>query len=165
MNRTCKGSKMTQPFEFKTVKAKNGFTLIELMVVVALIGIISAIAIPSYRQHIQRGARSDLKSVLLENAAFMERFATENNGTYLTAAGVRPVLPLSVSPRGATGNNVKYNISFAAGEPTNRTYQLQAVPANSMATDDCGTFTINNLGQRESKNTSNGMSLDTCWNK
>ncbi len=159
------GNDLMYQYMRKHARPERGFTLVELMVVVALIAIISAIAIPSYRQHVQRGARSDLKTVLMENAAFMERFATENNGTYLTAGGVSPVLPLLVSPRGSTGTNVKYNISFVAGEPTNRTYQLQAVPANSMSSDECGTFTINNLGQRESKNTSNGMTLDTCWNK
>lgn len=143
----------------------RGFTLIELMIVVAIIALLAAITVPSYRQNVARGARADLKSVLMEDAAFMERFNTENNGTYLTAAGVQPVLPLLVSPRGATGTNVKYNIAFAAGEPTNRTYQLVATPANTMASDDCGTFTINNFGQRESKNTLNGMTLDTCWNK
>lgn len=149
----------------KQVYSLGGFTLIELMVVVTILAIISAIAIPSYRQHIQRGARADLKSVLMEDAAFMERFSTENNGAYLTAAGVQPVLPLLVSPRGATDANVKYTIAFAAGEPTNRTYQLVATPVNTMASDDCGTFTLNNFGQRESKNTLNGMTLDTCWNK
>lgn len=145
------------------IGARSGFSLIELMVVVAIIAIISAISLPSYRQYVERGARADMKAVLMENAAFLERFATENNGSYVTAAGVKPVLPLKGSPRGADpeGKDVKYIIDFVAGEPTNRTYQLQATPANSMADDKCGIFKINNFGQREvSKAT-----VDECWNK
>lgn len=143
----------------------SGFSLIELMVAVAIVGILAAVVYPSYREHVRRGARADVKAVLMDNVAFVERFASENNGLYRSAAGVAPVLPNLVSPRGATGTNVKYNLAFAAGEPTNRTFQIIATPANSMTGDDCGSFVINNVGQRESRNTLNSKDMESCWNR
>lgn len=150
------------------IGARSGFSLIELMVVVAIIAIISAISLPSYRQYVERGARADMKAVLMENAAFMERISTENNGNYkitkVAADGAVtfaiPTLPFDKSPRGASGNDVKYEIKFAE-DPTNQTYVIQATPVKSMAEDKCGIFTINNFGQRKVSEST----VDECWNR
>jgi type IV pilus assembly protein PilE len=63
---------------------QNGFTLIELMIVVAIIGIIAAIALPSYTQYVEKARAADAKSALLSLASAMERFYTENM-TYVNA--------------------------------------------------------------------------------
>lgn len=150
------------------VKMSRGFTLVELMVTVAILAIISAIAYPSYRDNINRGKRADARALLLENAQFMERFFTENNSYSQSNAAVpvAPVLPNLVSPRGATGTNVNYTISFRAIPAlAQTTFAIQAVPVNSMSTDSCGTFTLNNLGQRGTVGHSGVMTSETCWTK
>jgi type IV pilus assembly protein PilE len=122
-------------------KGATGFTLIEVMIVVAIIGILSAVAYPSYLSYIQKGARSDAKAVLMESAQFMERFFTTNN-TYAGAT-----LGSSVSPKGASGVAIRYNISFL-GTPDATTFTVRAVPANAQASDSCGTLTLSATGAR-----------------
>ena len=148
---------------------KMGFTLVELMVVVAIISIISAIAYPSYRENIRRSNRAEVRALMLENAQFMERFFTENN-SYLQTAGAAPtppVLPNTVSPRGAIGARVNYNIAFrAVPARTATTFAIQAVPVNGMANDACATFTYNHLGQRGTDGTlTGGMTTELCWTR
>lgn len=72
---------------------QSGFTLIELMITVAVIGILAAIAFPSYQDSIRKSSRADGKNALTQAAANMERYYTENN-TYVTAAicGGTPVI-------------------------------------------------------------------------
>ena len=125
-------------------KQASGFTLVELMIVVAIIGILAAIAYPSYQQYVLRANRAEAQAVLTETAQFMERYFT-TNGTYFD--GGVPALAMSggVSPKQAAGGAIKYNISFSAG-PTATAFTLQAAPTTGQDNDSCGTMTLSNTG-------------------
>lgn len=118
----------------------GGFTLIELMMVVAIVGILSAIALPSYNQYVIKASRQDAEAILMESTQFMERYFTTNN-TYVGAT-----LPSLVSPKGATGTAIKYNIGFDTAS-TASSFKLEAVNVNSQLRDTtCGELTISNTG-------------------
>lgn len=119
----------------------RGFTLIEVMITVVIVGILASIAYPSYQQYVLRSNRAEAKAILMETAQFMERYFTTNN-TYAGAA-----VPSAVSPKGSIGGGIRYNIGFSAG-PAANTYTLQAVPSGGQAADACGTLTLNQAGAR-----------------
>lgn len=134
-------------------RAHRGFTLIEVMITVVVISILASIALPSYREHVDRSRRLAAQATLLEAAQFMERFYTQN-GNYLTA------LPggLTVSPPGSSGTSVMYTISLT---PAASTYTLTAEPQNAQAQDRCGTMSLNEKGVRS---VSKGTESD-CWRR
>jgi type IV pilus assembly protein PilE len=133
----------------------TGFTLIELMIVVGIIAIIAAIALPSYQTQIQSTRRGAAAGCLLELAQQMERRYT----TSLTYAGTTTLPSLSC----VTEQAANYTFEFGSGSPETSTYVIQAVPVTGMADESCGTLTLN---QKTAKGTSSGSDVATikkCW--
>lgn len=152
----------------KKTRSEDGFTLIEVMITVVILSIIAAIALPSFKENVNRARRVEVKGVLLENAQFMERFFTENSRYDFRVDGVTAVsLPLVTSPRSGTAGTQLYDVSLATGANavTAGSYTLQAVPTagSAMANDACGTFLLNNFGARSNLN--NTKSTEECWSK
>ena len=144
--------------EIQGVSASKGFTLIEMMSVVVIIGILAAIAYPSFDDYVRKARRVDAETALTELAQFMERYYTAN-GKYLTAANAAPVLPFTESPK--DGTSKYYDLGFS-GTPTAYAYTLQAVPKGPMANDTCGTLTLSNTG---AKGQAAGATLAACWRR
>lgn len=135
------------------IKSK-GFTLIELMITVAIVGILAAVALPAYTNYIRQANRSDAKAILLENAQYLERYYTEHN-SYEDAT-----IPVTVSPKGGT---TLYDITLE--DPGTTSYTLTATPVSggSMDGDECGALSINSLGQKTVDDATSDA--DTCWRK
>jgi type IV pilus assembly protein PilE len=137
--------------------AARGFTLVEVMIVVAIVAILSAIAYPSYTEYVRRGQRAEARTQLLEAAQFMQRFYSANDRYDQTRAGAAVALPATLQVSPPTGT-VRYNIAVNA---TPTAYTLQAVPAGSMAGDRCGTITLDSNGRRNVDGASSPAA--ECW--
>lgn len=139
----------------------RGFTLIEVMIVAAVIAILAAVAYPSYQQSVAKTRRSAAQGCLVEMAQFMERFYTTNMRYDQTAAATPVAVALPNSACKADLTNF-YTFSFSSGQPTQTTYTLQAVPQSAQATVDakCGTLTLTQAGTKGKTGTA---SVGECW--
>jgi type IV pilus assembly protein PilE len=150
-------------------KRSSGFTLLELLITVVLVGILAAIAIPSYSAYVTRGQRAAAKAALEQAAQYLERNYTVYGNYSTGASGVAVTLPNPYAP--TDGGQITYALS--ATFPTPQSFSLTAAPcggascpsgSNSNFNDtDCGTLTLDNTGL---KNTSGGtLSADACWSR
>ena len=144
----------------------NGFTLIELLIVVALIGIITAIAIPSYKDYMLRTGRSDGKRTLLDVASQQERFFSENNQYSVSAE------PLAnpTSAANIASHEGKYMISVTpvVNASRNTGFTAIATPVGGQMEDlDCYKLTITNTGVRgiitSSSTVGSPNQAQDCW--
>ncbi|KAB0492575.1 type IV pilin protein [Pseudomonas vancouverensis] len=130
--------------------SSRGFTLIEIMIVIAIIGIVLTIAAPMFTEHLNKGRRTDVAGLLSEQAQILERFYTKNN-TYTEATGL------------SAGNDY-YTIVPTL---TEQTFLLTAErkPGTSMAADKCGDLTITNTGALGMVNAASGVTSKECWGR
>lgn len=127
-------------------RTQTGFTLIELMVVVAVIAIITAIAYPSYQNSIRRTHRIAASGCMLELGQFMERFYSTN---MMYTNAVLPITPC----QNELANFYQFQFNAA---PAANTYSLNAVPIGSQAADTCGVLNVDQAGTRT-------PNLPECW--
>lgn len=140
----------------------HGFTLIEIMIALAIVGILSAIAVPSYFSYIQRANRADAKATLMDATQFMQRFYSLHN-SYSTQRDGRTQVALPAALQRSPRNGTPlYDISVQSDD---NSYTLRAVPRKK--TDPCGTLTLNSVGVRGNDTRAvtgtERLSAEHCW--
>ncbi|KXJ32827.1 MULTISPECIES: type IV pilin protein [unclassified Pseudomonas] len=138
----------------------SGFTLIEVMIVVAIVGILAAIAYPSYMEHIRKGNRADAEATLMQLSQFMERYYT-GTGRYSKTAN-RTDVPDNPAPPYPTGT--PYTFSISVGD-AGASYTATATRNSSgvMANDKCGDLKLTNTGKKDQTGT--GATTADCWRR
>jgi len=128
----------------------RGFTLIEIMIVIAIIGIVMTIAAPSLTEYVKKGRRTEVAGLLSEQAQILERFYSKNN-VYT----------------GITGLSVGNDFYTITPTLTDQTFLLTAArkTGTAMATDKCGDFTLTNTGVRSMVNATAGLTTKDCWGR
>jgi type IV pilus assembly protein PilE len=144
-----------------------GFTLTEVMTVVVIIGLLAAVAFPSYQNHVRKAKRAEGKAALLKAAQYQERNLTANN-TYLDSANLAVAFGLAngaviysaENPGDASG---AYRITVdapTAGCPIASCFSLTAAPNGGHTDPDCGNLTLNSAGVRGRSGTA---AMSICW--
>ena len=130
---------------------RRGFTLIELMITVALIAILAAIVLPSYQDSVRKARRTDARGALTTVAQLLERYNTERN-TYVGASLGNAATDLY---RAASENGY---YALALSNLTANTFTITATPTSNQAIDPCGAYTLDQAGLRGA-----ALASAQCW--
>lgn len=135
------------------IKTQTGVTLIELVVVMVIIGILAAIAIPSYRQYVIRSQRVDATAGLLRLATAQEKFYLQNN-TYATQAQIAVAPPAGLGIAGT--EHGWYTLTITDSSAAGFTATAVPVAGGPQAGDACQLFQVNDRGVKTA-------TIPKCW--
>ena len=162
--------KMKKKNSMSTIK---GFTLVEIMIVVAILGIISAIAVPSYMEYVKKGKRADAKVELLRIAQLQESYFVEQLSYAKDLSSTRANGGLGLGTT-VKSEQEQYLISISSQDSGNGTctglpadscasYTLTAAPLGGQASDKCGKFTLTNTGVKDVVDEYTSYDAKKCW--
>jgi type IV pilus assembly protein PilE len=133
-------------------KPPHGFTLIELMITVAIIAILAAVAIPNYSRYVVRSNRAAIESFMLEVSGAQERYLVDNRAYAASLGALGMSVPASLSTR--------YDVTVTPNAALPPGYSIVATPKGSQLSDTgCGTLTLTSSGAKSAS----GAGTD-CWN-
>ena len=142
---------------------QQGVTLIELVVVMIIVGILAAIAIPSYRNYVLRSQRSDAKDALLALATQMEKHYLQCN-TYGTTIAAATNCAANQVQGAAASKNGWYALTIVGGGATTFTVRATAVNGQNQWNDTaCRDFTVTQAGVRTARDSGTADNTATCW--
>ena len=129
-------------------QTQSGFTLIELMVTVAIVAILAAVALPAYRSHIRKSHRAEAQAFLMAVAARQQQFLVDTKAysNSLTTIGVPTPSNVSAS----------YDLSLTAPASTPPTFTVTATPKQIQSSETCGTMSIDQTGTKTA-------AVSGCW--
>lgn len=142
----------------------KGFTLIELMIVVIVIAILTAVAYPAYRNHAMRANRAEAKAMLVDAAARLERFYSNSNPATYTA----DMRDLNYAADPADSETGLYEVDVVtpapAGCPILTCFRLQATAqAGQLDDTECAILTFSSIGVRAAEDDGGNDTTTTCW--
>ncbi len=153
----------------KRVVAQKGVTLIELMIAVAIAGIIATIAYPSYQGYLANAARGSAQADLMAFATAMERHSASNFSYRGAASGGgdtgTPAIFAGHSPSSETAANKKYDLTISAVENGGNTYIIVATPVSGTVVDGDGALFYYSDGRKAWDQDANGnvSAAEFCW--